>query len=72
MYFHLIGFHAEGNVRHVQKVVGKVFFDEVTLITTANDKVVDAVVGVHFHDVPQNRVTTNLDHRLGTYSGFFA
>ena len=72
VHFHLVGFDAEGNVRHVQKVVGKVLFDEVALVAAADDKVIDAVLGIHLEDVPQNGVATNFDHRLGAGSGFFA
>ena len=39
--FHLVVFHVEGHVRAEQEVVGKVFFDDVPLVPTADDKVVD-------------------------------
>ena len=52
VHLHLVEFHAEGDIRHVQEVVGKVFFDEVALVATADHKVVDAVMGVHLEDVP--------------------
>ncbi len=33
--------HIEGDVRHMKKIVGKIFLDDITLIATANYKVVN-------------------------------
>ena len=62
---HAVGAHIKGHIRHVQEVVGKVLLDQVTLVAAANDEVIDAVVRVNLHDVPQNRHATNFYHRLG-------
>jgi len=56
----------------MQKIVRKVFLDDVALVATANDEVIDAVMGVGFKDVPQDRLASNLDHGLGASVGFFA
>jgi putative transposase len=41
--FHFIRFHIEGNVRHVQEVVGKILFDYVALVAAADNKIIDAM-----------------------------
>jgi len=48
----------------VQEVVGEVLLYDVALVAAADDEVIDAVVGVHLHDVPEYRTATDLDHRL--------
>ena len=59
-------------IRGVKKVVRKIFFDDIGLVATADNKVINAVRGVHFHDVPQNRHTTNAHHGLWGQISFFA
>ena len=49
----------------MQEVVGKVLFDNVTFIATADDKVVDAVGGVKLHDVPEDWFASDFDHGFG-------
>ena len=71
MYFHAVFAHIKGDVGHVQKVVGEVLFDDVALVATADDKVVDAVVGIGLEDVPKDGLAADLDHRLGPGRGFF-
>jgi hypothetical protein len=72
MNLHAVLSHVEGHVGHVQKVVGEVLFDHVALVAAADDEVVDAVGRVHLHDVPQDRLAADFDHRLGAHGGFFA
>src|SRR6185369_16067890 len=57
--------HVEGNVRHVQKVVGEVFLDHIALVPAADHEVVCPVSRIQLHDVPQDRPAADLDHRLG-------
>ena len=71
VYFHAVVAHVEGHIRHVQKVVGEVFLDQVALVTAANHEIVDAVVGIDLHDVPQDGLAANFHHRLGFEVGFF-
>jgi len=54
----------------VQKVVGEVFLDDVALVATADYEIMHAMRGVDLHDVPENRLTTDLYHRLGLEVGF--
>ena len=72
VHFHAVVGHVEGHVRHVQEVVGEVLIDHVALVAAADHEVVDAVRGIDLHDVPQNGLPADLDHRLGTHRAFFA
>ena len=35
--------HIEGNVRHVQEIIGEIFLDHIALVAAAHDEIVDAV-----------------------------
>ena len=48
----------------MQKVVIKVLFDNIALISTTDDEFVDAVVAIGLEDVPKNWLASNLYHRL--------
>jgi len=72
MDLHSIFLHVEGDVRHVQEVVGEVFFDEIALVTAADDEIVDQVLRVGLQDMPEDWPAADFDHRLGTKDRFFA
>src|SRR5437762_11655093 len=71
MNFHCIVCRIEGDVGHVKEIIGEVFLDDVTLISAADHKFVDPVVGKDLHDVPQNRPAADLNHRLWFQMGLF-
>jgi len=48
----------------VQEVVCEIFFDNISLIATANDEVVNAMGGVELHDVPEDGFTSDFNHGL--------
>ena len=56
----------------MQKVVGKVLLDDIALVTQANDELRNTLGGVDFHDVPDDRTPSNLDHGLGFQVRLFA
>ena len=60
-----------GDIRRVKVIVGEVILDHVSLVATANDKVIDAVGGVNFHDMPEDGPVTDLDHGLWLDHAFF-
>lgn len=64
MNFHSVTHHVEGYVGHVEEVVGEVLLDHIPLVAAADHKVIHAVSGVNFHDVPQDRFAADFDHRL--------
>src|SRR5690349_17383151 len=62
MHLHAVLRKVESDVCHVQEIVSEVLFDYVAPITQAYDEVVDAVMAVQLHDVPQDRTAPDLDH----------
>lgn len=64
--------HADRDIGCVQDVVREELFDHVALVSKADHEVADAKVGVHLHDVPQDRHATDLDHGLGAEMRLFA
>ncbi len=71
MHLHLIVLHVERDIGHMQKVVGKVFLDHITLVSAANHKIMDTMSRIRLHDVPQDGFATDLDHRFWLEKGFF-
>ena len=65
MDLHLVRGHVQGDVRHVQKVVGEVLLDDLAAIPAADDKVIDSVRAKALHDVPEDGTPADLNHRLG-------
>ncbi len=65
MDLHAIVGHIEGDIGHVQEVVGEVLLDHVALVATADHDIMHPVRGVGLHDVPQDRTAADLDHGLG-------
>jgi len=55
----------------MKKVVSKILFDNVTLVTTADYKVVYPIMRVHLHYVPKDWSPTHFDHWLGLEVSFF-
>src|SRR6266700_5128544 len=53
-------------------IVQKIFLDHVAAIAQTKHKFAEAAVRVDLHDVPQNRATADLNHRLGPELSFFA
>lgn len=61
----------KGHIAVVQEVVGKPFLDDMLLVARTDDELIVTVIGVFLHDVPENRLTADLDHGLGLECGFF-
>src|SRR5260221_1229270 len=68
---HLVFAQVESDVGLVQEVVREILLDHIALVAEADDEIVDAVAGVDFHDMPQDRLAADLDHRFGTRIGLF-
>src|SRR3712207_7472787 len=43
-----------------------------TTLFRSDDELVDALAGVELHDVPEDRLAADLDHRLGPGGGLLA
>ena len=48
----------------MEEIIGEIFLDQVALIAQANDEIIDPRGAVNLHDVPQDRHSADLDHRL--------
>ena len=44
--------------------VEEIFFDYFRFISQSDNKLVDSVVGIDIHDVPEDRSAADFDHRL--------
>ena len=62
----------EGDVRVMQEVVGKPLLDILLLVTSTDDKLGMAIIGILLHDMPKDRHTANLNHWLWLELAFFA
>ncbi len=71
MDFHSILGKVKRNVGHMKKIIGEILLDHIALVAEANDEIVEAVLTVDFHDVPEDGPPADLDHRLGANAGFF-
>ena len=71
MNMHRIFRHVERNVRHMQEIVSEVFFNDIALVSATNDEIIQAMLRIHFHNVPQDRFAADLDHRFRAKTGFF-
>ncbi len=40
----------------MQVVISKILLDHVAFVATADDKLVDAVGGIYFHNMPEDRL----------------
>ena len=68
--FDPVALQVDGHVRAVEDVIGEIFLDQIALVAKADDEVVEAVTAVEHHDVPEDRLAADLDHRLGPDLGF--
>ena len=61
----LAGLEIDGEVGDMTEIIVKILFDDITLVTAADDEFVDAVTGERLHDVPQDRLSADFYHGLG-------
>ena len=52
------------NIARIKEVIVEPFLDDFLLISSTDDEVIDAIGGIFLHDMPENRHTANLYHRL--------
>ena len=56
----------------MEKIVSEVFLDDVTFIAEADNEIVEAVMAVDLHDMPQDWTTADLNHWFRTDVSFLA
>ena len=59
------------DIRRIQNVIGEKLFDNMPLVTKADNKIGDAVRRIDLHNVPQDRLVTDLHHGLRPEYCFF-
>ena len=64
VHLHRVLRDVERDVGGVEVVVGEVLLDHVPEVAEADHEVVQPVGGVDLHDVPEDRLAADLDHRL--------
>jgi hypothetical protein len=62
----------ERDIGFVEVVVREVLLDGIPLVAEADDEIVEPIMGVDLHDVPQDWLFSNLDHRLRLQVRFLA
>ena len=72
MHLQLVVAQVDGDVRVVEEVVGEVLLDRVALVAETDHEVVDPEVRVELHDVPEDRASAELHHRLRSNDRLFA
>jgi len=70
MDLHMVEIHVEGHITGVQEIIGEVLFNHITLITTADHKLVDPVVAIGFENVPEDWFAADFHHRFWLEMGF--
>ena len=56
---------AQRHVARVALVIEEIFLDDFGLVAEAEDEFLEAVVGVEFHDVPEDRAVADRHHGFG-------
>ena len=56
----------------MKKIICKIFLDHILFITKTDNKIVESVLRILLHNMPQNWLITNLDHRLWAVYALFA
>src|SRR5665213_21745 len=60
----LVATEFDGDVVVHHLVMEEILLDDLALIAGRENEIVNAVVAIEFHDVPQDRTMADLDHRL--------
>jgi hypothetical protein len=62
--FDVVLHHIDDDVGAMQHVVREILLDHVALVAKADDEMVQPVMRIEHHDVPQDRVRPDFDHGL--------
>jgi hypothetical protein len=72
VHLHAVLSEVEGHIGLMQEVIGEILLDRITLVTKADHEIGDAMLGISFEDMPEDRLASNLDHRFRADGRFFA
>ena len=57
--------HMKSHIHHAQEIARKIFLYNISLVATADHKLINAMSTVYFKDMREYRLASNLNHRLG-------
>jgi hypothetical protein len=72
MYLHAVIFQVECDVSGMEMIICKILFDYMRFIATTDDKLINPVGGIDLHNMPKDRLSSDLYHRLGFNAAFLA
>src|SRR3990170_7609022 len=52
----------KGNIRFMEKIMGKIFLNIIPLIAEAYDKVIESIMRIDFHYMPEDRMFADIYH----------
>src|ERR1700744_3518645 len=70
-HFDFAGFERDAQIAVQRAIVQHVFLDHFTLVTQGDREFIEAMMRIVHHDVPENWLTANFDHRLRLNFSFF-
>lgn len=59
------------HIAGIEEVIGEPFLDDMLLVSCADDEVVETVIAVLLHDVPQDRHAADFNHGLRLFFRLF-
>jgi hypothetical protein len=62
---------AVGGQVNMKKVIRKILLNNVSLIPAANNEIIYSMMRINFHNMPQDRLAADLNHRLWLQIRFF-
>src|ERR1035437_5147772 len=65
VYDHAVVRHVEGDLGHMQEIIGEILLDDIALVAAADHEIIGAMRRIDLYDVPENGFAADLDHRLG-------
>ena len=63
-HLHPVVGQIEGDVRGMQEVLGEVFLHHVLLVSETDNEIIEPEFRIILHDMPENRLSADLHHRL--------
>ena len=64
MHLHLVLRQIEGHIRRMQEIIGKILFYYILFVAQTDHKIIESILGIVLHDMPENRLFSDLDHWL--------
>src|SRR5258706_9380857 len=72
MDFHFVFCDIKSDIAILEKIIREIAFDDVPAESATDEEILDTAGGIYLHDVPQNGLAADLNHRLRTQVTFLA